>query len=333
MELLERYLQAVGEHLPAKGRQDTLAELRANLLAEMDEREEMAGRPLTEQEVAAVLEAHGMPVIVAARFRPQHALIGPSMFPIYWYTLKKSFPLVVLAYTAVQVVRFVIAGEPTSKVPDAIWSFWGVALTFWAIMTLGFALFDYLQQNYGTKVQPPKWSVRDLPPLDKSQKRPKLGHGVADLIVSVLVVVWLLAVPSHPYLLFGPGAKFIHQSPFALTPEWHVVYWQIIALLIAIWPLKVMMMLPSMARWRRALDIGIHVLGICVLLVLVQVRTYLVPSTSATLENLKGLAGINVGINLGFKVVLAISVIKLVWDLWRIASGAPQRQAGCATVL
>ncbi|RZU38896.1 hypothetical protein BDD14_0200 [Edaphobacter modestus] len=31
MDLLERYLQAVGEHLPARGRADTLAELRANL--------------------------------------------------------------------------------------------------------------------------------------------------------------------------------------------------------------------------------------------------------------------------------------------------------------
>ena len=125
----------------------------------------------------------------------------------------------------------------------------------------------------------------------------------------------------------------MHQSPFTLPPAWHVVYWQIIGLLVAMWPLKVMMMLPSMARWRRALDIGVHVLGICVLVVIVQVRSYLVPEASATLDNLKALAGINAGINLGLKVVLAISAIKLVWDLWRMASGAPERQTGCVTVL
>jgi hypothetical protein len=33
MDLLERYLQAVGEHLPARSRADTLAELMANLEA------------------------------------------------------------------------------------------------------------------------------------------------------------------------------------------------------------------------------------------------------------------------------------------------------------
>src|SRR5215469_14102656 len=71
MELLERYLQAVGKHLPAQNRADTLAELRANLLAEIEEREESAGRPLTDAEAASVLEAHGMPVIVASRYLPQ----------------------------------------------------------------------------------------------------------------------------------------------------------------------------------------------------------------------------------------------------------------------
>jgi len=44
MELLERYLQAVGEHLPASSRQDTIAELRANLLAQIEGREEEQGR-------------------------------------------------------------------------------------------------------------------------------------------------------------------------------------------------------------------------------------------------------------------------------------------------
>ena len=35
----------------------------------------------------------GRPMLVAARYLPQQYLIGPGMFPIYWYTLKKSFPL------------------------------------------------------------------------------------------------------------------------------------------------------------------------------------------------------------------------------------------------
>src|ERR1700727_1880270 len=104
MELLERYLQAVGQYLPAKGKMDTLAELRENLLAQMEGREEELGRPLTQGEVADVLERHGHPVLVAARYLPQQHLIGPQWFPIYWFTLKKSFPFVALVYSAIYVV-------------------------------------------------------------------------------------------------------------------------------------------------------------------------------------------------------------------------------------
>ncbi len=84
--LLERYLQAVGQYLPTKGKDDTLAELRANLLAEMDGRVEELGRALNEDEVAAVLEKHGSPPVVAARYLPQQSLIGHgalSAVPVY----------------------------------------------------------------------------------------------------------------------------------------------------------------------------------------------------------------------------------------------------------
>ena len=37
MDLLERYLQAVGQFLPEETRGDTVAELRANLLEQMDD--------------------------------------------------------------------------------------------------------------------------------------------------------------------------------------------------------------------------------------------------------------------------------------------------------
>ena len=82
MELLERYLQAVGQYLPVRTKADTLAELRANLMAQMEGREEELGRGLTQAEVASVLEKHGRPVLVAARYLPQQYLIGPAWFPI-----------------------------------------------------------------------------------------------------------------------------------------------------------------------------------------------------------------------------------------------------------
>jgi hypothetical protein len=338
MELLKRYLQAVAEHLPARGRQDTLAELKANLESEIEGREEELGRNLTEAEVAAVLEAHGMPVLVASRYGSQHFLIGPSLFPVYWYTLKRSFPLVVLAYTAVQMVDIFFnsgsGAELGHRIGAAIGHFPAVALTFWGIMTLGFAVFEYGQGSFFPRMTLPKWSVRDLPPLERTEKKKhSFASGIADLIVSILMVVWLLAVPNHPYLIVGPGMKVLHDTPFALTPEWHVIYWQFLGLLIAMLPLKAAMLLPSLRHARGWLQLAVKALGILILVIMVQVRTFFVSGSSISAQNLHSLQGINNGITLSFKLALAISAVNFLWELWQEISAGQHRRAHYAAVL
>ncbi|HEX7157956.1 MAG TPA: hypothetical protein VF214_02990 [Edaphobacter sp.] len=334
MELLERYLQAVGTYLPAQGRADTLAELRTNLLAQIEEREEAAGRPLTKDEIASVLELHGMPVMVAMRYRPQQSLIGPTLFPIYWYTLRRSLPLVLLAFAVVTALRLMAGGFTSATLQSAVWDLPGELLTFWAVLTLGFAAFEYAQGRYVAKLEPPKWTVRDLPPLQHGKKPPSLVSGVADLIVSVLMVAWLLAVPAHPYLMFGPGAKAIHQMQFTLTPDWQIAYWEIIALFVAMWPLKVMMMMPLLAHWRRALGMGVQLLGILPLVVLVTMPSFLVPAAALTAEQMKELDAINRGLHIAFMVPLAITVVKFIWCLGKwIIDEARGKQVGHVAVL
>jgi len=334
MELLERYLQAVGTYLPTQGRADTLAELRANLLSEFEEREESAGRPLTPAEVASVLESHGMPVLVAARYAPQQQLIGPGLFPFYWYTLRRSLPLVLLAYAVVTILNVMASGFTGASFENAVWRLPGTLLTFWAVVTLGFGVFEYAQGRYISRVALPKWTVCDLPPLAQGKKTPSLISGVADLIVSVAMVVWLLAVPAHPYLMFGPGAWAIHQMSFTLTPEWRIAYWEIIGLFIAMWPLKVMMMMPRFAHWRRTLGMGVQLLGIIVLVVIVTVPSYLVPAAALTAEKMKQLDTINQGLHIAFMIPLAITLVKFFWSLGKwIFDEARGRQVGHVAVL
>ena len=47
MELLDRYLEAVKKHLPWQRQDDIIAELRANLEAQLEDKEAGLGRPLT----------------------------------------------------------------------------------------------------------------------------------------------------------------------------------------------------------------------------------------------------------------------------------------------
>ena len=113
MNLLNRYLQAVGQCLPKARRDDILEELRTNLLSQMEDREEEFGRPLTESEVVRMLQDHGNPMIVAGRYREANLgfafgiqLIGPELFPIYRIILGLNFAI---TFIIMAVIRPIVA--------------------------------------------------------------------------------------------------------------------------------------------------------------------------------------------------------------------------------
>lgn len=323
MDLLERYLQAVGQHLPAKGRSDTLAELRANLLAQIEGREEELGRPLTETEVAKILEEHGRPVLVAARYMPQQYLIGPGLFPVYWLTLKRSLPLVILAYALAQAITLIFQGADGYRFWAAVADLPRVIFIFWGVMTLGFGIFELAQGRYFAEIKISKnWNPFDLPPLAAEDKRPFWTSGLADLAVHVLGIAWLLAIPYKPSLLLGPGLGILHVMPVGLTPGWHIVYWQIIALLALMVPLKAARLYIRPGRWRNGLQIAEQVLGIGILVVLVMARTYFVPVAGMTPHNLASLDAFNALVNLAFKIALAVRVVKVLWDIGKMITGS-----------
>src|SRR5262249_62155455 len=92
MELLERYLEAVREYLIRGRREDIVKELGDNILSQMEDKAAELGRPLNETEQAAVLKQYGHPLVAAARYRrlPLQQLIGPALFPLYWYALQPA---------------------------------------------------------------------------------------------------------------------------------------------------------------------------------------------------------------------------------------------------
>jgi len=94
MDILERYLQNVRTYLPTGRADDLVTELGANIRAEVEDREERAGRPLTEEEQVALLRAHGRPILVAGHYRSDgrrlvlgREVIGPALFPYFRLSL------------------------------------------------------------------------------------------------------------------------------------------------------------------------------------------------------------------------------------------------------
>jgi hypothetical protein len=91
MELLDRYVTAVGKHLPRKTRADIEAEIRSTLQDMLDDRSRETGRPVDEAMLKEVLVEYGAPEKVAATYQTQRYLIGPRMYPIFWLVIRIVF--------------------------------------------------------------------------------------------------------------------------------------------------------------------------------------------------------------------------------------------------
>jgi hypothetical protein len=321
MNLLERYLQAVGQYLPEATRDDTLAELRENLLAQMEAREEELGRPLSEAETAAVLKSHGKPEAVAVRYLPQRSLIGPAVYPFYLLTLARVLPLVVLACAIAESVQFVNNGH--QSVARALVSFalgmWPSLLISAAIITVIFAVIDWSLAKGKLGNQWNEWDPAKLPAVKAHPAGAATPQSVVkraiDLAAHSLWMAYVLSIPYHPFLILGPGAYYLRWSGWTFAPVWHEFYIVLLCLLTLQLAMKIGALTGGARRWEQPLGWVVKLLGLAILVVMVSTSVYFVPASAAV--DMHSLAAINHAVGLGFRVVLLISVVTLLVDLWK----------------
>ena len=146
--LVDHYLLQLKTLLPAKQRDDIAAELRESIRSAVEEREREAGRPLNDGELNDVLRGFGHPMVVAGRYLPMQQLVGPDVFPLYWYVMQAV--LIVIT-----VVGGFLAGVALLTAPNAVQAAAKVAVNFgWlalqaaAIVTFVFAALDHYKTRF-----------------------------------------------------------------------------------------------------------------------------------------------------------------------------------------
>jgi hypothetical protein len=238
MELLDRYLESVKKYLPWERQDDIIAELRANLEAQREDREAELGRTLTEAEMKEWLKKIGPPIVVASRFQPQRYLIGPAIFPIYWLALRIICAWVFILYLIANTVEVFFYGAPTASQVAMVFA----QAPFALIQTAFWVTFVFVMVELAIRSSPEKfpatagcgWSPASLPPLEKAHAKGKKPRSIVDALAEIIFgslgLAWLLLVPKHPWLLMGPGAAYLQASPFEAAPVLILFYWWIVAM-------------------------------------------------------------------------------------------------------
>ena len=332
MELLDRYLQAVKKHLAWKRQDDIVAELKANLEAQLEDKEEALGRPLTQGESEDWLRQIGAPAQVAARYQPQRYLIGPAVFGAYWYLLRMVLLWAGAIYTIVNVVQIAATDASAARALQTLLGLPGLLMAVAAWVTLAFVILEEVGRRFPEKIPAElrelggftkDWSPSSLPPVEKEApagKRPRTySIAVTEVVFGFLFLGWLLLLPQNPFLLLGPGAAYLESGPYTLTPIWVPFFWCVVAFnfVQAGWRWVDLMR----GQWQNpaaAQKALFKVFGIVPLVVLLfageQMWVMLKHPSLDQMAYGSTVDQFNLAIRRGLMVVLAIVLLQLAWD-------------------
>lgn len=140
--VVDHYLLQLKSLLPRSQRDDIAAEIGESIASAVEERERELGRKLNDDETSDVLKTYGHPIAVAGRYLPMQQLIGPRVFPLYWYVIQAV--LVVIAAIGGIVAAIALFTEPraTQAALQVLVRYFWIALDAAALVTLLFVLLD-----------------------------------------------------------------------------------------------------------------------------------------------------------------------------------------------
>ena len=279
MELIERYLQAVGRALPSAQRDDILAELRSSLRDALDADE--ADEP-AEETVVALLKQMGAPQKVAASYYPSNQyLIGPSLYPIFQMVLGIVFTMII----GVQLLA-VVASFAAHPMPNLWREFWGITDSLPAALGAVVVVFWLLQHAEVQINRQETFDPRRLPALAMPSDAVSRGEQVFGIVINVSVLVALARFAEQGGFSWVDGSGFFENPVIERYFPWlcgAMVAW-IVLDIILLWR----------GRWQvstRIATIVVNLLGLFVLAVLIRGHTVWltaagVPNLFSGLDNL-----------------------------------------------
>jgi hypothetical protein len=314
MEILDRYLQAVKFWLPGS-QHDVVAELRDDIRSEVEERETALGRGLNESEWERLLKQRGRPLLVAEKYLPQRSLIGPVLFPAYWFVLKIVLFCYLVPWIAVWIALVVWSpqyraqhlGVAALKDLFVLWMNGWVAFT---IPTIVFAVLERVKRQDWLIND---WTPRRLPPVRDTQRIPRANSGF-EFVFGVIFGIWWLKILWTLTVFEAGGLKI------TLSPGWHKFFWPFLLLGMVNSTLSaVNFARPYWTRLRRSIRAVANFATAIVLLLVVNGFTPIMAEGSAIPSDKAAAVAwaVNFGLTVSFAVAIVVCLGLAVVDAWR----------------
>lgn len=210
MNLLERYISAVGSKIWGKNRKDIESELRSILLDALDEKTE--GREATEEDVVELLREFGHPSEVAGRYNlDKKYIIGPQLYDLYIMIIKIVCIAVPIGLTIGTIVDIMQSQQVINNL------FWEIFLIvpkcFSALVSavgLITIIFTFIEKtavikNENLSLTNKDWDPRKLPEAVKEHDVVKRYSKIISILFIVLVLIILNFFSDKIGIYYGSG--------------------------------------------------------------------------------------------------------------------------------
>ena len=312
MDVVERYLLNVRKYLPTGRADDLVAELGENIRAEVEDREERAGRPLLEEERLGLLRAHGHPFVVAGQYRADgrrlvlgREVIGPALFPYFRLCLiaAGAVTALVLAYGATASMFGLVRPAP-----------WFRTTVFWLSLQLGIATAVFAGLEIWFRRTAQTWDPRRLP-LPRRPATPgslRVQALLQLLATGVALRIWM-AVPD-PLVLFRPALADLRPGP-----AWRLVYLGVlVSTVLSLVGPALTVVRPEWRRFRWLVSLFSSGAFIAFAAVSLWSGAWVLPADPRPEIEVTELAvGINAGITLGLGLAVVVTGIVTVFEVVR----------------
>ncbi len=217
-ELIDRYVHQVGNYLPAKERAEIEAELRSQIQDQLEDR--FGGDP-SEEEIVTVLTELGDPRRMAASYRGDQYLVGPTLYPTMVMVLRHGLlliPAVVIFLSIFGALTSPAAIPLLQFLVDVFVAVVQAELIFSAVVVLFFAI---LQHSGSTLDEQQAFNPLKLPQVDDpgTVDRTEATFGVAIGTLVSLLLLYFVTVGGLTlrFNLSDPGEVIPSPLPWLMA--------------------------------------------------------------------------------------------------------------------
>jgi hypothetical protein len=191
--LIDRYLVAVSDLLPAKLRKDTITEIRSLIQDALDDRSKTEGRDPDDKMMTAVLQEFGSPEKIVAPYLPEKYLIGPRLYPTFILVLQIVLPIIaVLVLMASWLgsipVTSMTAVEFFTDLAKSLGNSLSAVVQAFGNIVLIFAILQWTIPEFRTIVKEKEWDPHSLKAISRPDKI-KRGELITEIVFTFIALI------------------------------------------------------------------------------------------------------------------------------------------------